>query len=727
MAGDELDNLSDDELTRMVVAKATGGSASSSTAAAAPAGPSGAPDNLDNLSDADLDKLVTQKAAASASPSAGDRLANAGKYALENVVVPVGRAVDRFTGSPVRSAISAAQHGENPIAAFLGQIGHDPDQAPTGKDIAKRAGLGETKLSDVFPSLYAQPGAEQPMGGKAGRLQSAKPEKGGILDPTASGAAGLGIDLAADWSNLIPVGLAAKTAGKGVAEAAELGARGAAKATDLATGTELATKALEGAQGAGKTAMKAVDSVVNPTRAADYAQRVAIAQKNGIDPKLLSETLEFGPGSFIARGTRHVAEGPAGEAVLARHAEGVAQINQAIDRNMAKIGGGAAPDAAEAGQILRKGYNDAAEKFFNSMDITYDKVQKYAPGLYVSKDEMAKLQSSLNGIEKYAKGLVSRGVTNTDIEQGRQLLRAVNGVRASNGSFKQTTEALQMIGRSAFKSTNALADIPADTVKLRGLYGDIRQALVNTVRDHVNPQFADELENNNKAMTQFFGDKSQIAGDIGGKNVADEQAFSRTFSNTKKVEAAKALVDQPTWQKLQGAYVRSLVKQNADGSVAFGSTINAMRAKAPILKSVFADNPEALKDLADVLKLGADYGPAVLSHSGTGASHSFFNLGHGIANSVFTQGRLDALKGRARAAAAEAESAGAAAAAAPPASSAGSKIPLNINPARLIGAREGATAQRLKAAQAISAAYPQAAGKPETDARRRARLKALGE
>ena len=74
----------------------------------------------------------------------------------------------------------------------------------------------------------------------------------------------------------------------------------------------------------------------------------------------------------------------------------------------------------------------------------------------LDKAEAAKLDTALAGIEKRAKGLVSRGITKTDKEQGAQLLRAVSAVRKSNGSFKQTVEALDMIGKSAFSKSMIL-------------------------------------------------------------------------------------------------------------------------------------------------------------------------------------------------------------------------------------------------------------------------------
>lgn len=60
-----------------------------------------------------------------------------------NGLVKTGKAIDSVTGAPTRAAIAAAQNGNNPIPAFTGQFAEDPDKAPTGKDIALKAGLSD--------------------------------------------------------------------------------------------------------------------------------------------------------------------------------------------------------------------------------------------------------------------------------------------------------------------------------------------------------------------------------------------------------------------------------------------------------------------------------------------------------------------------------------------------------------------------------------------------------
>lgn len=153
----------------------------------------------------------------------------AGRAVLDGLLA-AGKKLDSYTGAPTRAALepvidsfkeSDSVDGRPSLltevpSRFLSQFGRDPELAPTGKKLAQKMGLPETTMSDQFPGMYSETGDEL-----------MKFKKGGLLDPTASGAAGLGIDVLADPTNYIPVGLIGKTATK------TLG--GAEKALNMAT------------------------------------------------------------------------------------------------------------------------------------------------------------------------------------------------------------------------------------------------------------------------------------------------------------------------------------------------------------------------------------------------------------------------------------------------------------------------------------------------------------
>lgn len=112
---------------------------------------------------------------------------------------------DAYGGAPMRSALSAAQHGENPISAYKGQLGAPAETAPSGKEIAEYAGVPKTAASDVAPGLYSDTGNEW-----------LKLKKGGLLDPSASGVAGAAIDVVTDPGTYAPIGKGLKVAGEAI-------------------------------------------------------------------------------------------------------------------------------------------------------------------------------------------------------------------------------------------------------------------------------------------------------------------------------------------------------------------------------------------------------------------------------------------------------------------------------------------------------------------------------
>lgn len=158
--------------------------------------------------------------------------------------------IDSYTGAPTRSALSAIQNDKSPIEAFGSQFGQNPDLAPTGKQIAEKAGVsGETRIVRTADEQQKFDQLHNP--GWAASMKQVG-AKYAPVTVTPSEAAGLGIDIAADWTNLIPVVGQAKEALAGT----KMGARA------IATGEKIAAKAAESAASGAKTFGKRAVSVL---------------------------------------------------------------------------------------------------------------------------------------------------------------------------------------------------------------------------------------------------------------------------------------------------------------------------------------------------------------------------------------------------------------------------------------------------------------------------------
>jgi hypothetical protein len=138
-------------------------------------------------------------------------------------VAAAGKFIDSYAGAPTRAAIGAYQHGKPMGAAFANQFGEDPATAPTGHQIAVDAGVSD-KAAPALSAEQLQKFDEQNNPGWAAQMKSSGQKYENQPNPSPAAVAGLGIDLAADPVNLIPMVGAAKKFVRG-AEVAEEAAK----------------------------------------------------------------------------------------------------------------------------------------------------------------------------------------------------------------------------------------------------------------------------------------------------------------------------------------------------------------------------------------------------------------------------------------------------------------------------------------------------------------------
>lgn len=112
----------------------------------------------------------------------------------------VSKAIDKYTGAPVRAGVYRAMQGkpEEAFGAAYEQFGADPTKAPSGKDIAYEAGLSE------------EPYIRTPI------IMNPYTGKEGTLKVSPAGIAGAVGEMALDPTAYIPAG----TIGKGLAKGA---------------------------------------------------------------------------------------------------------------------------------------------------------------------------------------------------------------------------------------------------------------------------------------------------------------------------------------------------------------------------------------------------------------------------------------------------------------------------------------------------------------------------
>lgn len=139
--------------------------------------------------------------------------------------------IDSWTGAPTRRAISEAQDGggfTGALKGFYEQFNADPLTAPTGKQIAVKAGVPDRdyKFKGREPAPN-DPDFHRYMNDPLFREQYLKTGKGSEYTFNPAADVGVGVELGADWANIVPVGKLAQGVGKVAEVAVKAGAGGA--------------------------------------------------------------------------------------------------------------------------------------------------------------------------------------------------------------------------------------------------------------------------------------------------------------------------------------------------------------------------------------------------------------------------------------------------------------------------------------------------------------------
>jgi hypothetical protein len=336
-------------------------------------------------------------------------LDRAGDVALDGLIT-VGRAIDTYTGAPIRAGIGAAQSGKNPITAATKQIGENPDLAPTGKQIAQRAGVPDTALSDVAPWAFSESGDGMAL------------KKGGALDITASGAAGLGLDIAADPTNIIP-GVAVA---KGVSAAGRLASKAAPQVGRIASATG---NAIGKGAGIAAEALTGVPLQQINTYAKNTDKINDIIKRYGDDSAAMSDDIKQGINNSII-------ETKTGLNKTIEESLNAMPENKIIDISWLNN------DIAAAKSKLRPGIDDGA---LSELDELTETLTKFSADGKVNASDLFRLKNFMQGQAKssYAKA-------------GQIFVRTKDSARAANGMAAKLRKQVNQIAPEIAQANNSL-------------------------------------------------------------------------------------------------------------------------------------------------------------------------------------------------------------------------------------------------------------------------------
>lgn len=551
-------------------------------------------------------------------------------------VVWAGSQIDRFTGAPLRAGISAMQDvADRPNASFLDLpgamaqgamrgMGAQPGTVPEGKAIFERAGYS----GDAGPN---RPMGNLPVSGAYQQVPMAS------TPVSPAGALGFALDLATPVPGTGEVkaagGMAMHMAAKkgpGAARTVAKAGNAAAGMVDALTNSKAGTKTADAVRGTvdfaknkAQQATEGIKAVYGGAPSKDWARWEKVAKENGIDPANLPDSFKYGKHSISSRLERYNAQDDImGEALRDKWQGAWTGIHEALGRKVDKIAG--APGvgyggAAEAGQIIRKKYADEVDAVFADAENTYRGIASAHPKTFLPPATRAKLNFQLNGIERYANDLVKNSADKVSKAQGAELLETIAQAKGKT-NFGEFVTAMQGIGRSAFKNYgNTGAILPPDVAKLRQMYHAMSEAAVDGVERQIGEEAASALRAKNAKITEVNSDK-HILKRIGAKDTGDENLFKALTSDPLKIQALKKYLGPEELKATKAAYLRELMtdRVNGEGTLSFKGLHNAMRTRRHAVHALF--EPSELAELRDLVEMGSNLQPMMLSTSGTGST-----------------------------------------------------------------------------------------------------------
>lgn len=552
--------------------------------------------------------------------------------------------------APFRTLVGELQQGniKEAIPRTIRQIGGDPKTAPSGYKIMQ--GFGSETRDEPFV----------PKGSVAEELI----EKTGLKAPTTAQVEG-GL---AEF--LLDPGLIGKPL-KATANALGLAGKYGAKALGAAGDALLGEKVVSGPMNiAGKTVGAIKQSGFKPNIIEGYDELLSTAKKFDIPENELAAAVKFGPDSLIAQTEKTVMQGPAGKDLQAAHAKTHNKIKNAFYDEIKTIGPNARKD--DAGDLIRTTVKKAQDSLFKDLgSVTMKQASKEAPlSAYtqfktkdrtpfevirdwitnkpkespkapvfeLSKEGSARLNTTLEQARQKATQALSDKMSTIDLTEAAELTKVVDSIQNIK-SYDDAVRKLQKLGKVTFEDPAKavrLGQVTAPKKEMVDIYFTLQDAILDTIKTKIDPTLAQKITENNQLMTTFFKDRNLVMPLIESGSIPPEKVFSQLVGkgDSQKIQALKRIIPEEDFKTLAATYVNSLISKSAvpgsdlKGTVNYVSTLANIEDKREFLSLILPE--QKIKDLENVLKLGALQGGNKLNTSGTQISDLLSRGGAGL-------------------------------------------------------------------------------------------------
>lgn len=580
----------------------------------------------------------------------GNVAGSVGMGALKSTAY-VGQKADSVSGAPTRSALYEVVKDPTNIGgainSFGRHFGRHYDEVPSGKTIAIEMGFSPKDQEWSLPDISNTMG------------ESIK------VNFSPAGAVGLAIDVGADYTNILPLSWIAKKfaqgVGYGMAKGAQLAVKGSAAAVDAASGTNYAGKVVELADGTIKNAVSVLKEKMSPGLSPNAEEMKAIANKLGIAEEKLPAQIIHGKSSLITQMEKTAAEGPLGEQRLKNHEDLIMETNNGINNKLREAAGGSLLTPQEAGNVIREGYNEAADRTFKSILNSYDSVieelpkgQRISIPAVVPPESWQSFNGKLNEIAKEARDIMDKAVKEERYDAAEKILMATRNVRAQKGDYASLLSQLREVGSNKadkiFQTANESDKIFPEKKLMRDLYFTLQAPILDATAAIKGEKFAFDLVNKNRVITDFFKDNKAIASIITNDKIAPETLFKQLVrsGDSTKIEALRGILTPDQMNQMKGTFLDDLIKTNIAGEISFKKLHNTFSSNKNMVNTLFQDNPQVVNDILDYARFGDALGLPYMSTSRTGSSLAFKNIIESVPQAISNEVVLESLKKSAR-------------------------------------------------------------------------------
>jgi hypothetical protein len=565
-----------------------------------------------------------------------------------NVLMAAGETYDRFISGPPRQFISElTKEGGKPFEesanVFLGNRKAEPFESAV-----RRVGITEEGPKSDLQKRIKE--FDDTVGPKTLLQEQSQSIRKGVekVTPSIPGLIGFLGDIFID----VPVvGPAIKLAGKTV--------KGAAKGTGkvVFAGTEMAERIISPKTNVVETTVDVLKGtsqrigrkskeILNPKRAGDYAERLRIAQKNGIDPAIFPETFEFDKDSTIGRLAKNAAQG-GDQARMDKFLKSTEVIDDKIQSKIQSLYGVTEVDARAAGEAIEIGIDNKFKETMGKLGQTYATIADQIPDVRLQPYSVGQIRTFIKQLKPQLAAQARFGISSgTKGAQAKELLDVFSRIENSKFTFREMGAVLGNVGEAAFTGGGKSALlIPADQKKMMSLYKTISEEFIRSTGTRIGPELADDLVLSNKLMSDYLKRVAPLKDVL--KRADDPAKVYNSLVKTGTPDQINALIEilpKKDFAKIKANFMKEALTQSGKtDQILYPTVINNLRRNRNT-KLILGND---LNEFTELLELGREIDSPIIG-AGSGASIQLGNIKSAVQNIVANEAVIEAMKTAAR-------------------------------------------------------------------------------